>query len=195
VVIETERLILRPWRASDAEPFAALNADPDVMEFFPARKTRAESDAQMERMAGDLARTGFGLWALEERGGAPFIGFTGTSRPGFRAHFTPCIEVGWRLARAFWGRGYATEAASAALDDLFARDAACAEVVSMTAVGNRRSRAVMERLGMTRDPADDFDHPNVPPESPVHRHVLYRLARAAWIWRPTKPAGGSRRLH
>jgi ribosomal-protein-alanine N-acetyltransferase len=172
-------LILRRWRPSDAEPYAAINADPVAMEFFPSLFSRAESDASIERIEAAFERDGIGLWAVEVRGGAPFIGFTGAQRPRFDAHFTPCIEVGWRLTPAAWGYGYATEAARAVIDDVFARED-CGEIVAMTAVDNRRSRAVMVRLGMHRDPTDDFDHPLVPDGHRLRRHVLYRLPRSAW---------------
>ncbi|WP_156028398.1 GNAT family N-acetyltransferase [Candidatus Solirubrobacter pratensis] len=172
--MRTERLLLRPWRAADREPFAALNADAEVMRHFPAPLTREQSDALADRIESAFAQEGWGLWALELRDGGEFIGFTGLSRPAFDAHFTPAIEVGWRLARGVWGRGYATEAARAAaafgLDTL-----AAGELVSFTATANAPSRAVMERLGMTHDPADDFDHPNVPAGHALRRHVLYRL--------------------
>jgi RimJ/RimL family protein N-acetyltransferase len=176
-MIETERLVLRRWRHADKEPFAALNADPAVMEHFPAVLTRAESDALADRIDGGIADRGFGLWAVEA--GGTFIGFTGLSVPRFTAAFTPCVEVGWRLARHAWGYGYATEAATAALDHGFAR-LGLTEIVSFTAVPNLRSRAVMRRLGMSHDPAEDFDHPAVPEGSPLRRHGLYRIAAREW---------------
>lgn len=177
--IATERLLLRDWRDADRGPFAALNADPAVMEHFPARLDRVESDALFDRIKAGWRQDGLGLWVLERRGDGRFLGFTGLSRPSFDAHFTPAVEVGWRLAREGWGHGYATEAATAAL--AFGFDAlALGEIVSFTVPANVRSRAVMERLGMTRDPADDFDHPRLPPGHPLRRHVLYRLARDAW---------------
>lgn len=172
--LETARLLLRQWSDADLEPFAAINADPRVMEHFPAPLNRAESDRLAARWRGMFAEKGLGMWAVAEKGGAPFIGFVGLSIPAFAAAFTPCIEVGWRLGREWWGRGYATEAAVAALDfgfDTLGRE----EIVAYTAVGNRRSRAVMERLGMTRDPADDFVHPLLPDDEPLRFHVLYRL--------------------
>jgi RimJ/RimL family protein N-acetyltransferase len=184
--LATERLILRSWQESDLAPFAALNADARVMEYMPALLDRAASDALVARAQAHFDRRGFGPWAVElrsgllESDGAPLIGFVGLMVPSFQARFTPCVEIGWRLAFAHWGQGYATEAARAALDFGFAT-AGLDEIVSFTSVGNTRSRAVMERLGMTRDPADDFDHPNLPPELPgghaLRRHVLYRLAR------------------
>ncbi|MFI6497087.1 GNAT family N-acetyltransferase [Nonomuraea typhae] len=174
--MDTERLIMRRWRAADREPFAALNADPEVMAHFPNLMTREQSDAFADRIEAAFERRGYGLWALEVRETGAFIGFTGLIYWDFPAHFTPAVEVGWRLARHAWGHGYATEAARAALEFGFTQ-AGLEEIVSMTAVGNARSRAVMERLGMTRDPADDFDHPNVPEGSPLRRTVLYRVSR------------------
>jgi ribosomal-protein-alanine N-acetyltransferase len=169
--LRTERLLLRGWGPGDREPFAALNADPEVMRFFPAPLNRAESDAFVDRMAVGFERDGFGLWAMAVDG--RFIGFTGLQRVSFEARFTPAVEIGWRLARSAWGRGYATEAARAAL--AFAFDTAgLDEVVSFTAVQNLRSQAVMRRLGMTTDPIDDFDHPRLEPGHPLRGHVLYR---------------------
>jgi RimJ/RimL family protein N-acetyltransferase len=175
VELRTGRLILRGWRPADREPFAALNADPVAMEHFPARLSREESDAFADRIEAGLRELGWGLWAVEVPGVAGFIGFVGLAEARFYAPFTPAVEVGWRLARANWGRGYATEAARAAVDHGF-RELGLEEIVSFTIPANRRSRAVMERLGMTRDPADDFDHPGIPAGHPMRRHVLYRLA-------------------
>ena len=177
----TERLVLRSWRDSDRAPFAALNADPEVMRHFPAPMSRQESDAFVELMQDRLEREGWGLWALEVRDTGRFIGFTGLSVPRFTASFTPCVEVGWRLTRDAWGHGYATEAARAALAVGFG-ELGLEEVVSFTAVGNERSRAVMARIGMTHDPTDDFDHPALPEGHPLRRHVLYRIG-AAESWR------------
>ncbi len=173
--LSTERLLMRRWLAADREPFAALNADPAVMEHFPAPLTREESDVLAARIEAGFDRHGFGLWALQVRESGEFIGFTGLSVPPFEAHFTPAVEVGWRLARSAWGRGYATEAGRAALDYGFER-AGLEEIVSMATVANARSRAVMERLGMSRDPRDDFDFPTIPPGNPLRPHVLYRLS-------------------
>lgn len=174
VELSTERLLLREWRESDRDAWAALNADPAVMEHFPATLDREAADATFDRLGGALADRGWGLWAVEHEG--LFLGFTGLSPVGFEAHFTPATEIGWRLARSAWGHGFATEAARAALDYAW-HDLGLDAVVSLTSVGNTRSRAVMERLGMTHDPADDFDNPRVPDGSPLRRHVLYRLAR------------------
>jgi RimJ/RimL family protein N-acetyltransferase len=184
--LTTARLLLRQWRDDDLTPFAALNADPEVMRHLPARMTRAQSDDFARFIYATIERQGWGLWAAEVRGGAPFIGFVGLNRPRFKAHFTPTTEVGWRLGREYWGNGYATEAATAALN--FAFDGLdCPEVVSFTATANLRSRRVMERLGMSHDPAEDFDHPNVP-EGPVRRHVLYRMPRRRWLDADREPA-------
>lgn len=173
---------MREWRDEDLEPFAVLNADPAVMEHFPSMLTRAQSDALVVRIRARFEEHGWGLWALEVPGVAPFVGFTGLVRQTFRAPFTPAVEIGWRLARDAWGQGYATEAALAALERGFGTG--LDEIVSMTSTTNLRSQAVMRRLGMHRDPADDFDHPNVPIGSPLRRHVLYRLRREEWA-RPT----------
>jgi RimJ/RimL family protein N-acetyltransferase len=175
----SERLLLREWRDDDREPFAGMNADPRVMEHFAGVLTRAESDAFVDRMIERWAADGFGLWAVERRTDGRLLGFTGLAAPTFEAHFTPAIEIGWRFAADAWGHGYATEAALAALRFGF-EDLGLAEIVSFTVPANTRSRAVMERIGMTRDPADDFDHPRFPPGHPIRRHVLYRLARDAW---------------
>ena len=174
--LRTERLILRDWRDEDLAPFAALNADPAVMELLPSVLSRPESDALAARIRAELAERGFGLWAVEAPGVAPFIGFTGLSVPRFEAHFTPCVEIGWRIAQEHWGRGYAPEAAGAALAHAF-DGLGLDEVVSFTSVGNLRSRRVMEKLGMTHDQDGDFDHPNLAPGSPLRRHVLYRIRR------------------
>ena len=170
----TERLWLRPWRASDRAPFAAMNADPEVMRYFPATLTRAESDAFVDQVEAELEQRGWGWWALEERSTQTFIGFSGLLLIKFEEHFTPAIEIGWRLARQAWGHGYATEAARAVAAFAF-ETLELDELVSFTTVANERSQAVMRRLGMIRDPAGDFDHPRLPAESPLRRHVLYRL--------------------
>jgi RimJ/RimL family protein N-acetyltransferase len=173
-VIETSRLCLRPWEAEDLPAFAALNADSRVAEFLPHVLSRVESDALAARIRAHFDRHGFGLWAVEVRGGACFAGFVGLSVPSFTAHFTPCVEIGWRLAFEHWGRGYATEAAAAAVQYGFT-ELHLREIVSFTVPANERSRRVMNRLGMTRTAADDFDHPSLAEGHPLRRHVLYRL--------------------
>ena len=184
--LATARLQLRQWREQDLEPFAALNADREAMRYFPATLTRAQSDEFARFVQGMLTVQGWGLWAVEVRQRAPFIGFVGLNRPRFEAHFMPAIEIGWRLARPYWGQGYATEAAVAALTFAF-KELSCPEVVSFTAVVNERSLAVMRRLGMTHDPAEDFDHPNVP-DGPLRRHALYRMSAERWRARPPSAA-------
>jgi len=171
-LLSTPRLVLRPWRESDLAAFAALNADPAVMEHFPSVLSREESDAMAGRIMARISEHGWGNWAVEVVGGEPFIGFTGLTVPAFEAHFTPCVEVGWRLARSAWGNGYATEAARAALAFGFG-ELGLAQVVSFTALSNRRSMAVMERIGMRRD--GEFDHPKLDAASPLRRHALYRI--------------------
>jgi RimJ/RimL family protein N-acetyltransferase len=176
-LLETERLKLRRWREEDREAFAAINADPEVMEHLPEPLTRAQSDALIERIEMGFEANGFGLWALELRESGELIGFAGLNVPEFEAHFTPAVEVGWRLARPAWGNGYATEAGRAALEFGF-EQVGLTEIVSFTTVANFRSRAVMERIGMSHDSNDDFEHPNLPPGHAQRHHVLYRtLAR------------------
>jgi RimJ/RimL family protein N-acetyltransferase len=172
--LSSGRIYLRQWRDEDRDAFAAMNSDVRVMEFFRSPLSRVESDAMVEGIARHFRERGFGLWAVEVPGVAAFVGFAGLAVPSFTAHFTPCVEVGWRLAFEYRGRGYATEAAQLALGHAFGT-LALSEVVSFTSAGNHRSRAVMERLGMRRDPADDFDYPVLPEGHPLRPHVLYRL--------------------
>jgi ribosomal-protein-alanine N-acetyltransferase len=179
-VLTTDRLRLRRWRDEDRAPFAALNADPDVMRYFPSTLTRAQSDAMVDAIEEDFAARGWGLWAVEVVGGAPFIGFVGLNVPGFEAAFTPCVEIGWRLAKEHWGHGYASEAAREVLRFGF-EDAGLDEIVSFTSVENTPSQAVMTRIGMVRDPAEDFDHPRLAIGHWLRRHVLYRLSREQWL--------------
>lgn len=176
--LRTERLRLRRWTDADRDPFAALNADPDVMEFFPAPLSRAESDAFVDRIEAHFDEHDFGLWAVESAATGDFTGYVGLWPATFEAHFTPAIEVGWRLARRWWGSGIATEAARAAMADGFER-LRLDEIVSMTARVNVRSRRVMEKLGMTRDAADDFEHPRVEVGHVLRPHVLYRRSAEA----------------
>ncbi len=207
--LRTERLLLRRWRERDRGPFAAINRDADVVRFLPAPLTPAQSDDVIVGIEAHFERHGYGLWALQRLAapdaspapGAPsppdapgaqgeqLLGFTGLNVVSFDAPFTPAVEVGWRLARAAWGHGYATEAARAALRFGFER-AGLEQVVAMTVPRNARSRAVMERLAMTHAEREDFDHPRVPRGSPLRRHVLYRMSAARWRERE---AGVSRR--
>lgn len=178
IEFQTSRLRLRRWRDSDREPFAAMNADPAVMEFFPAPQSRQASDASIDAWQSQFAARGWSNWAAELLDSETFIGFVGLSVPRRVLPFSPCVEVGWRLARPFWGRGLATEAAQGALRVGFRR-LGLEEIVSFTAVGNRRSRAVMERIGML-DAHQDFEHPGVPEGSPLRLHCLYRITRSQW---------------
>jgi RimJ/RimL family protein N-acetyltransferase len=178
VTLGTRRLILRPWREADLEPFADLNADPDVMRYFPQPLSREESDRLANRIREKFASQGWGWWAVEVRVGSPFIGFVGLNIPEYADElpFTPAFEVGWRLAKAHWRRGYAREAALECLRFAFG-DLGRDEVVSFTAIENLPSQAVMQSIGMTRDPTGDFDHPMLPPGHRLSRHVLYRKRR------------------
>jgi RimJ/RimL family protein N-acetyltransferase len=180
VTLSSGRICLRRWRNADRGAFAVMNADARVMEFFAGRLSRTESDAMVDGIEKHFSERGFGLWAIEVPGLAPFIGFAGFAVPRFRAHFTPCVEIGWRLAFEHWGYGYATEAARVALGFGFGT-LALSEVVSFTSATNHRSRAVMERLGMRRDPTDDFDHPTLPEGHPLRNHVLYRLRSSSFF--------------
>jgi RimJ/RimL family protein N-acetyltransferase len=171
--VRTERLLLRPFEASDLAPFAALNVHPRVVETLGSTPTRVESDAMVERYGAELAREGWGFWAVEVVGGAPFIGMVGLHRVAPTLPCAPAVEAGWRLHPDWWGHGYATEAASASVRHGLTTGE-LTEIVAFTAAINHRSQAVMERIGMRRDPGADFDHPGVAGDSPLRRHVLYR---------------------
>lgn len=172
--LQTERLLLRAWKTTDLAPFAALNADLQVMEHLDGCKPREYSDEMAHRLQLRFSEWGFGLWATALRDTDTFIGFVGLQIPGFDAPFQPCVEVGWRLAREHWGHGYASEAARRVLEFGF-NECRLKEILSMTVPANMRSQAVMQRLGMTHDPGDDFDHPRFPSGHPLCRHVLYRM--------------------
>lgn len=174
--LATERLLLRRWRADDRAAFAALNADARVMEHFPGRLSEVQSRDLMLRIERHFDQHGFGLWALERRDAPGLIGFTGLSVPELEGTFTPCVEIGWRLAFEHWGRGYATEAARAAVDFAFGA-LGLRELVSFTVPANTLSLAVMRRLGMRLDDPRGFEHPALPPGHPLRRHLLYRLTR------------------
>jgi RimJ/RimL family protein N-acetyltransferase len=176
--IRTDRLLLRPWQPADLAPFAALNADARVCEFLPRPLSREESDAMAARIEAHFEQHGFGLWAVEICSLGAFAGYVGLSRPSFEAHFTPCVEIGWRLAFEHWGRGYATEGARAALKSGF-EELGLDEIVSFTVPENVRSRHVMEKIGMTHDVAGGFDHPLLADGHRLKRHVLYRISRVA----------------
>jgi RimJ/RimL family protein N-acetyltransferase len=178
-VLRTDRLVLRRWRAADRKPFAALNADPEVMAHLAGPLTRPQSDSLIEWIENEFDQRGFGLWALEVAQTGQFIGFTGLSVPRFEAPFTPAVEIGWRLSRLSWGNGYATEAAGRALAFAF-ESAGLTEVVSFTSRTNLRSQAVMKRIGMIHDAAGDFDRPGLVAGHPLRPHVLWRITAVHW---------------
>jgi RimJ/RimL family protein N-acetyltransferase len=174
-ILTTDRLVLRRWRPEDCEPFARINADPRVMEFLPSLLTREQSDQMIDRIEAHFAERGLGLYAVEFQ--QQFIGYTGLWIPTFQAPFRPCVEIGWRLSADHWDRGLATEAAKKVL--FHALEATSPQnLVSFTVPENVRSRRVMEKIGMTHDPADDFDHPRFPEGHRLRRHVLYRFPRS-----------------
>lgn len=181
IEIDTERLRLRQWRESDREPFAAMNADAEVMRYLPATQSREASDRSVDVWQAELADRGWSNWAVERKASGEFIGFIGLTVPRRALPFMPCVEIGWRLARAHWRNGYASEGARAALRFGF-EQLQLAEIVSFTALVNLPSRAVMERIGMV-DAHEDFDHPAVPEDSELRRHCLYRLSRQRWAER------------
>jgi RimJ/RimL family protein N-acetyltransferase len=178
VHIETERLVLRDWTEADAAPFAAMNADPRVMEFFPKPLSREESDEALAGNQAQIDRNGYGKYATEESDKGRFIGYVGLAPVDPAMPFAPAMEVGWRLTRTSWGEGYATEAARAVVAHAFGT-LGLPSLVSFTTEWNLRSRRVMEKIGMTRDPDGDFLHPALPPDHKLARHVLYRIRRPA----------------
>lgn len=178
IELNTQRLYLRQWKEVDRELFAAMNADPEVMQFFPSLQSRAASDASIDAWQAQFADRGWSNWAVEEHESGQFIGFVGLTVPRRLLPFSPCVEIGWRLGRKHWGKGFATEAALAALRVGFER-LGLAEVVSFTTLSNFKSRAVMERIGM-HYANQDFEHPAVPERHPLRPHCLYRLTREQW---------------
>jgi RimJ/RimL family protein N-acetyltransferase len=173
-MLETDRLLLRRWKMSDREPFAEMNADPRVMEFFPGVLSREESDELIDRIENHFENHGFGLFAIEVKADKTFVGFMGLHVTTFQAHFTPAVEIGWRIAASAWNQGFATEGSRAVVRFAFDHLRLDA-IVSFTAPENVASRRVMEKLGMTHNPADDFDHPRLPEGHRLRRNVLYRL--------------------
>jgi RimJ/RimL family protein N-acetyltransferase len=179
IVLNTDRLILRTWQDEDLIPFFAINQDPLVMEFMPALLTKAQADTFIQSMKEHFNQHGFGLYACVLRETNELIGFVGLNIPNFETHFTPCVEVGWRLSSQHWGKGYATEAAMVAMEDGFLNHQ-LNEIVSFTVPLNVRSRRVMEKLGMKNNSKDDFNHPKLPLEHPLSLHVLYRIKKLDW---------------
>ena len=178
IYLETDRLRLRGWRKNDLQPFAALCADQRVMKYYPAVLSTEQSADFIERQRRSLEENGFGWFALESKSVGGLIGYAGLSRVGFTAAFTPAVEIGWRLAFPAWGRGYATEAALGCLDFGFSK-LGLTEIVAFTTRGNRRSIAVMERIGMSRNTADDFERESLPDGHPLRPHILYRIGAPA----------------
>lgn len=181
-MIETTRLILRSWHEEDLEPFAQLNADARVMEYFPSILSREESEKMAKNMQAKIEEWGYGLWAAVLKENHRFIGFIGLNnldQTSFPTHFSPTVEIGWRLAFEYWGKGYASEGAKAALQYGF-EELNLSEIVAFTTIQNQRSKAVMERIGMHHDPKDDFNHPKLPENHPLSKHVLYRLKKKEW---------------
>jgi len=191
MTLKTERLILREWNEADREPFAQMNADSRVMEYLGETMSREQSDAVADRIEAHFKAHGFGLCAADLAESGEFIGFIGLAVPTFEAAFTPCVEIGWRLAAEYWGAGLATEGAREIVRYAF-EELGLPELVSLTAIGNERSRRVMAKLGMTHDAAENFDHPRIPAGDPLRRHVLYRLTREKWINSATPKHGQPR---
>jgi 3-dehydroquinate dehydratase/shikimate dehydrogenase len=179
-LIQTKRLILRDWKDSDLEAFAKMNADSQVMEYFPSILSREQSDSMLKKMHSLIQKNGYGFWALSLIKTGEFLGFVGLNEVTFSSHFTPAIEIGWRLSFEHWGKGYATEAATASLAYGF-ETLNLPEIVSFTTTLNMRSRHVMEKIGMHHNEADDFDHPKLEPGHPLRRHVLYRIGQNDWL--------------
>jgi [ribosomal protein S5]-alanine N-acetyltransferase len=171
--IETPRLILRQWQEGDHEPYIQLNADPEVMKFFPSVMAPVQTAAQIEKIAAYIDQHGYGFFAVERKDNRQFIGFTGLGDPGFKADFTPCIEIGWRLSKENWGQGFATEAALACLDFSFDK-LGLDEIYSFTSIYNKRSELVMQRIGMSK--IGEFDHPLIADGHILKKHVVYKIA-------------------
>ncbi|CEK11103.1 GNAT family N-acetyltransferase [Legionella hackeliae] len=176
-IVESERIIIREWREADHPFFATMNSNRQVMEYLPALLTQEESSAMIVRIAAHIQQHGFGLWAAEFKETKEFMGFIGLNIPSFSAHFTPCIEIGWRLSLPFWGKGLATEGAKAVLAYAF-EYLGLKEIVSFTTVSNVRSQRVMQKIGMTHDKSDDFCHPRLPLDHSLSKHVLYRITHS-----------------
>lgn len=177
--LETERLILRHWQESDFKPFCEITSDPEVRRYYPSTLNVDETRALIARINTHFDREGFGLFAVVLKSTGEFIGYTGLQKPTIQARFMPCVEIGWQIARKHWGNGYAPEAATKCLEDGFMR-IGLDEIVSFTTVSNDKSIRVMEKLGMTRNPKDDYSHPLLPEGHPLKPHVLFRLSKATW---------------
>ncbi|MBX9770450.1 MAG: GNAT family N-acetyltransferase [Candidatus Obscuribacterales bacterium] len=180
--LETERLFLRHWQESDVEPFCAITSDPEVRRYYPNVLSASETKTLVVRIKAHFEKENFGLWSVELKSTGEFIGYTGLQKPTIEAHFMPCVEIGWTIAKKHWGNGYAPEAAAKALEDGFTR-IGLDEIVSFTTVSNDKSIRVMEKLGMTRNPKDDYSHPLLPQGHPLKPHVLFRLSKSEWLIR------------
>jgi RimJ/RimL family protein N-acetyltransferase len=191
IELSTPRLLLRTWQPADLRGFAELNGDPQVMRHFPSVMSRAQSDAMARRMQAHFVTHGFGYWVLERHAQPGLLGVLGLQQVGFAAAFTPAVEIGWRIQRAHWRQGYALEAAQAVLAYAFST-LALAEVLAFTVPANWPSQALMQRLGLARNPAEDFAHPLLPVGHPLCRHWLYRLGREQWLGR--QPAGAAEQV-
>lgn len=179
--LNTERLLLRQWRNEDLRGFAELNADPAVMQFYPELLSQQRSNAEAAKLKSLISKNGWGFWAVEPITEQSFIGLVGLHKPTFKLPFGPCVEIGWRLAKKYWGKGYASEAAAACLDFAFDK-LDLSEVFAFTSVGNMKSRAVMERLNMV-DTKINFDHPTIPQDSPLREHVVYKISKQQWLFK------------
>ncbi|MDH5393723.1 MAG: GNAT family N-acetyltransferase [Gammaproteobacteria bacterium] len=176
--IKTERLLMRQWREEDLFDFWLLNSDPEVMEYLPEIPSEEDSNILAEKIIKLIARNGWGFWAIETLNDNSFIGFVGLNEPKYELPVNPCVEVGWRLARKYWGNGYATEAGNASLDFAF-DNLNVNEIYSFTSVANKKSQAVMERLNMINTHSN-FNHPTIPDDSPYREHVLYKIDKENW---------------
>lgn len=178
--LDTARLRLRRWNDRDRAPFSAINADPEVMEHFPSLLTADASDQLIDRIEQHFEEHGFGLWAVETKDDHRLVGFCGLAVPTFVTNFTPAVEIGWRLAREHWGRGYATESARAVLDFGFG-SAGLDRILSWAVPDNQRSIRVMRRIGLRPAPELDFDHPRLMEDDRLRRHLVYRITREEWL--------------
>ena len=178
VEIKTKRLLLRQWNKADLADFALLNSDPEVMEYLPKILNREESDNLADRIISLLSDNGWGFWAVETISNNSFIGFVGLHEPKYELPVKPCVEIGWRLSRKYWGNGYATEAGNAALEFAF-KTLNLNNVYSFTSVANLKSESVMKRLKLENQ-NKNFNHPSIPDDCQYREHVLYKIKKETW---------------
>ena len=181
-ILETDRLLLRTWDDHDLQPMLAINQDPKVMEYFPELQNLEATKKLIIRINNHFEKYGYTVYATERKDSSECIGFIGLFTPEFESHFTPTTEIGWRLSSKHWGQGFATEGAQAVLDYAF-KELKIPEIVSFTAAGNAKSIRVMEKIGLQHNENDDFDHPKLDDDSPLKRHVLYRLRREKYLFK------------